>query len=248
MNESSDLLCLLASRYLKIFAHIFFVLIALSPVARAQETSNDKIKNPANYDAVPIENNDYTARPYYEWMARQALSHGFDNFDFGKFRGYYAKTEEYDPTAQKTLDQLYALAFALEKETDAAKAKKIITDYTALITAHLANIDVVTAAAGLSARDSRLGDTKFFGRMRDGLLQSVLKSGDGENLFRAYSVITLGEETALLKSLPVKILDVKTEQSGGVYYNMHLVSDSAHQKPYTIFVDVTVPMTRMVVD
>ncbi len=224
---------------------IFLFLIAAPTAVWAQGNAQDKIKNPANYDAFPIETNNPAAWPYYEWMARQAIAHRPDNFDFGQFRRYYAGTEQYDPIGQTILKKLYALAFTLENETNTAEVQKITDEYTTLINAHLANIEVITAAAGLSAQNSKLGDPDFFRWLRAGLLQSVMISGDGENLFRAYSVVTLAEETALLQNLPVKVLDVKTEQSGGVYYNMHLVEDAGHQKPYTIFVDVTVPMTRL---
>ena len=107
----------------------------------------------------------------------------------------------------------------------------------------LANIDVVSQAIVLAKDDKRFGDPNFFRWMRAGLLQSVLDSGDGVNLFRAYDVVTLGEDTALIGALHVKSIKIETRESGGDYYNLHTVTDADHTGPYTIFVDTTKPMT-----
>jgi hypothetical protein len=108
--------------------------------------------------------------------------------------------------------------------------------------AHLANIDVVTMAYLLSHDDKRFGSPKFFEWMRKGLLQSVTYSGHGTSLKDAYDIITIGEETALLNYLGVRVVNTIAAESGAVYYNMHDVEDPKLDETYTVFVNTTKAM------
>ena len=64
----------------------------------------------------------------------------------------------------------------------------------------------------------------------------------GRNLVHAYDVMTMGEETALLRALQVKLVKTEPREAGGTYYNMHEVQDPTTLKTHTIFVNVSKPM------
>jgi hypothetical protein len=193
------------------------------------------------YNGSMAEPTDAATRPYYEWMARQALAYKPPGFDFGLFRMYYTKTEHYDPFGDARREIL-DLAYSAKNEKNPKKREALLGAYAETLMHHMANLDVMTQAYVLAEEDRSMGDPEFFLWMRSGLIQSVLSSGDGVSLNRAYDVITMGEETALFKQLPVDMLRVENQESGGVYYNFHTVQDTKHIAPYTVFVNVTIPM------
>ena len=218
---------------MKFFARLsslIFLIFFIAPPSFAQD-----VQTPDQTDIL--------AKPYYDFQAQQAWEKQPKDFDFGAFRMRYARTDYYDPLGTAAKDRLVDLAYDIRTEKDADERKKFLEDYKTLIMNQLANIDVVSQAIVLAKDDKRFGDPNFFRWMRAGLLQSVLDSGDGVNLFRAYDVVTLGEDTALIGALHVKSIKIETRESGGDYYNLHTVTDADHTGPYTIFVDTTKPMT-----
>ena len=218
---------------------LFFLssfLIVLSPAVTAAQDAGPFMKH----------GNSSIAMPHYYALARQAILQRPDNFRFDSFRGRYYGTQLYDPLAKAAKTRLIDLAYHIENETDPEKEKSLREDYAAHLAAHLANIDVVMQAYSMSLEDPDLGDPELLLWMRNGLLQSVVKSGTGDSLTQAYDVITLGEEALLLQHLNLKILDTIAAESGGTYYNMHDVQDPRTGQTYTVFVNVTMPMRYLV--
>lgn len=185
---------------------------------------------------------DFVSLPAYNRMVRDAIQNRPKGFEFGTFRNYYAELPQYDPLGEATKNEMISLAFTIDNDPDPAKRKEAFGKYGDLISAHLANIDIVTQALILSQQDKMFGDPKFYEYMRNGLLRSIKNSGTGRSLVQAYDAVTLGEETALLKSLRVKLLKTEPAHEGSVYYNMHQVQSPSSVEPYWIFVDVSKPM------
>lgn len=190
----------------------------------------------------PRPDNDYVSVPKYERLVRMAIQLRSANFEFGTLRSYYTKVPQYDPLGDAARREILTLAYAIQSDPDPAKRKEAFDKYGELVSAHLANIDVVSQALVLSREDKIFGDPKFFEYMRNGLLRSIMRSGDGRNLVHAYDVMTLGEETALLRALRVRLIKTEPREAGGTYYNMHEVQAPDSARPYTIFVDVSQPM------
>ncbi|MCC7305917.1 MAG: DUF4919 domain-containing protein [Alphaproteobacteria bacterium] len=187
----------------------------------------------------------YTAMPRYNFMARYALDKRSKHFDFTAFREAYSSKDDYDPLGVDVRDKMLTLAYEIAQEKDPKILDQKIAEYAELTAAHLANIDVVTQALTLSREDKRLGDASFYEWMRKGLIKSIMAAGDGTNLYHAYVVITMGEETALLAALGVEVVKSNNYESGGVYYNTHEVKDEKAPGPYVIFVDTTKPMMKL---
>ncbi len=182
------------------------------------------------------------ALPNYNRMVREALTNQHDRFYFAFFRGYYSETPQYDPLAEQILKKIQDYAYVIKNDSDPYKRKEAQKKYTNLLLKHLANIDIVTQAYLLSKDDIRFGEHKFFSWLRRGLLESIKKSGNGKSLMHAYDVITLGEETALLSALGIKVLKTIPAEQAQVYYNMHDVKDLRSGREYSIFVNITKPM------
>lgn len=231
-------------RYFVLFLSFFLL---LPRIALAQEEAEKQAPQPYKAYQPQLQywgplGKSTTASPLYNHAAREALERRPADFDFNAFRINYADTEQYDPLSEETRDKLLTLAYTIQNEKDNAKRAQALDAYGALLAAHLGNFDIVTQALVLSRQDRRFGDPSFFEWMRKGLLQSVLQSGDGGNLFRAYDVYVMGEEAALLNTLNMQVITTDMRESGGTYYNMHEVYDGKLPKPYTLFVDITRPM------
>lgn len=213
---------------------LFLILIFfLSLPVYAQEVS----------DLVNVPNS--TADVVYKAMARQALYDMPPQFNFTDFRSNYSLSSFYDPGGEAARERILNLAYAVQMEEDKAKQEEYLDEYGAFMATHLANIDVVTQAYGLSLGDKRFGDPQFFKWVREGIIDSIMGAGTGENLQYAYDAITPGEEAVVLAQLGVKVLATHERQLNRVYYHMHDIYDPATGREYTIFVDVSRPMIRM---
>lgn len=224
-------------------------LIAVMPLpAQAQEEGDNQAVQ-KSYSATDqfdaSQSTDYVSQPMYDKLVRQAIKAPSDEFEFGLFRSLYPQTGQYDPIGEDISHAIVGLAYEIESAADPGKRKAALGKYRLLVAAHLANIDVVSQALSLSRSNKIYGDPAFFEWMRAGLLRDIRGSGTGENINLAYDVITLGEETALLAALRLRVLQTDTRHAGSLWYNMHLVKDARQPEPYWVFVDVTPPMNAL---
>ncbi len=233
------------------FVHVLvlcFTLAAFAVPAGAQyQFGNKKTerRTPKKYETGPTNmDRGVIANPKYRSMARAVIEQP-PHFDFMTFRSYYAGTDQYDPVSEAAKARLLEFAYAAQTSRDPAERTKALNNFGDFLALHLANLDIVNQSLVLSEQDHRFGNPVFFRWLRDGLVNAVVHSGTGASLFLAYDVVTIGEEGALLKELDVQVLDSKNVKSGTLWYNMHTVRDAVHKQPYTVFVDVTVPMAYL---
>ncbi len=187
---------------------------------------------------------DFLVEPRYNHLTRQ-LIRNTKKFDYGDYRSQYAMSRRYDPMGDEAREKLLNAAYIVQNEQDQETLGAALKEYKSHIMDHLANMSVVLLAMSLSQDDERFGSPEFFMRIRNGLLQSVKYSGDGSSLSNAYSVVTLAEETMLLNSLHVKVLDTTSSHSGILYYNIHEVEDLETGLNHAVFVDITRPMSYL---
>lgn len=211
------------------------MLIIFSLPALAQENEKKTVEF-VSRDPV-----DYVSGADYKKMVYDALEMD-PHFDFGYFRVLYSSLRSYAPITDNIQREMLTLANTIRNEPLSDSRIEALERYTNLTLQHLANIDVVVMALSLSEEDKKLGNPAFFKWMYQGLLESVLTSGSGAKLMDAFTVVTLGEESALLARLGLKILDTTPAHEGSVYYNMHRVQDVKNMRTYTVFVNTTIPM------
>jgi hypothetical protein len=217
------------------------VLTALPAVAQAQQTPQSVMPKAQNQtQQIDPHRKTFIDDPRYRQMARDVVTRP-KAFNFNGFRYTYAGTTQYDPLGDTAREWLLKLAYIAQNDKDPAKRDKALLNYGEVLSLHLANLDAVTQALVLAQQDRRFGDPEFLQWLRYGLVNSVTSAGNGSSIFRAYEIITIGEEAALLRQLNVQVLDTKSEESGGTWYNMHTVNDGVHE-PYTIFTNLSVPM------
>ncbi|MCB9982706.1 MAG: hypothetical protein H6861_03390 [Rhodospirillales bacterium] len=187
----------------------------------------------------------FLANPYYDNMARQAIEQKPPRFDFMQFRAYYSQTRQYDPIGAQTLGQLNDLAYIVKNDSDPERVKTALFGYKRLVQDHLAHIDVVLHALSLSRTDKRFGDRKFYEWVRDGIMRTVVISGDGYTLAGAYDVITLSEETMLFNRMGFNAKHSEAVKEGIIYYTMHDVIDARTGAERAVFVNTSIPMKYM---
>lgn len=184
----------------------------------------------------------FLANPRYNEMARDLLKTKSPYFDFMEFRSVYARTRQYDPMGDKTIGQMNDLAYLVMNQEDPERAQGALFAYQTLVSNHLAHIDVVMLALSLARQDKRFGKPEFFDWVKEGIINTVVISGDGLSLSGAYDVITLSEETVLFHRLGLKPYKTQSAKEGIVYYNMHDAIDVGTGEKRPVFVDTRIPM------
>ena len=180
--------------------------------------------------------------PYYNKMVREAIRDRPERFDFMRFRSLYSRSSFYDPIGEDALREINALAYAAMNEEDEERAQGALFGYQTRVSEHMAHIDVVLQALSLARQDKRFGDAQFFEWMRDGLVKTVVISGDGYSLKGAYDVITPSEEVLLFRRLGFRSLETKNVKQGGLFYNIHTVEQAGEADSRVVFVNTTIPL------
>ncbi len=181
----------------------------------------------------------------YNNAAQNLIDGRSAKFNYMNLRGLYYQTRQYDPLGEETVRKIQDLAYNVQSTENFRAIDEALAQYNGLLKAHIANLAVVSQAIALAKQDTRFGDAQFLTRVRRGLFDSVIHSGDGMTLDGAYDVITMDEEVLLLSHLNYEVLTTKLVKTGIIYYNMHYVVERETQNPYAIFVNVTFPMKRL---
>ena len=174
----------------------------------------------------------------YNAMSSQLLS-GETDFSYDAYRKYYLNSRYYNPVPEDVKAEILNLAYIIqtsEVEEDVAAARY---GYETLVKEQLANVEIVSLALSLSKKDKRFGSVKLFERLRAGLFEQVINSGNGTTLDDAYDVISPAEARMLLSYLDVSVLQTMSGREGYYYYSMYDVEDRKTGQPRTIFVNST---------
>lgn len=184
---------------------------------------------------------DLKASARYKTMAIELLRNKA-NFNFSTFRLFYSASDVYAPIGDDIKDRMIELAYTIQTSEDQTAANDAMFEYQQLVTAHLAHIGIVSLALSFSRDDARFGDPAFLYNIQQGLLNDVVKSGDGKTLMGAYDVVTVDEEVMLISQLKLGRVISNDRHQGAVYYTMHDYVDQETGAGKTVFVNTTLPM------
>jgi hypothetical protein len=155
--------------------------------------------------------------------------------DFTALRTAYTQTPDYNPydDDRESRDEM-SDAFARKDFQNAVKqADKLLSKNYVDPEAHR-----VAASAHAELKNNE--QAKFHSYVRDGLVQSLLKSGDGKSPKTAYVVIATSEEYALMHALGVRPLRQALMQEQGHRYDRQDGEDEKKQ-PITIYFNIDRP-------
>jgi hypothetical protein len=138
-----------------------------------------------------------------------------DLIDYTVLRMVYAQSSDYDPFRfDSEAHSILGRAMDMGDLPSAMKALKRLLDACYLdIHAHMLAVDVYES---LGAEDRETFHMKF----ATGLLDSIMRSGDGTKFAKAFIVISTQEEYALLRVLSLESIMQSLREYGGHQYDV----------------------------
>jgi len=173
----------------------------------------------------------------YAGLARRADA-GDKSVDFTALRAAYPYTDQWDPFGNKT-------AALLDQAAAASKGKDCVTALQKL--EEILRLDFTIDAAH-ALRSDCLADTgnaagsKIEADIADGLIHSLMDSGDGNTEATAYVVVTEREEMDVLanRHLVVKVRQTQVRGNNGRFYDeVQATSGRAGESVKTVYFDVS---------
>ncbi len=180
--------------------------------------------------------------PRYQQMIRQIIDGDRARFNFELFRIYYSSSVLYDPRGGPAKEELLQYAYGMVEAGSAAAKEMAERNYRAHLYAHMGNIEVIAQALSLSLQDEMYGDPEMFNWLMNGLIKSVLRSGDGNSLSSPYVVLTLAEEKYVIDHKKVKVLESEEATRADRILNVHKVVGGDSPEPYFMVFDISKPM------
>jgi hypothetical protein len=171
--------------------------------------------------ALPAAAFDGASEARYQSLLAAAKAAGDQPVDWAALRLAYADSAEFDLSGDRTDAARKAMFAAINAGDDKAalvQAKLILDQDFVDIDAHV--------AADLA--DQQLGDAAGAKREHDialGLLRSI-RTGDGSTPQAAFTVISVGEEYAMMRAFDLKVTDQALIQAAGHSYDRLNTTDS----------------------
>jgi hypothetical protein len=183
---------------------------------------------------IPCEAQD-TAKAEYKSLI-QRLKGGDPSVDFGKLRAAYAASSEYsppetDPDARKAM---YA-ALGKRKYDEATRiAEKALKDNYLDIDAHH-----VLSIAYRESKDPIRAD--FHHGVAGGLINAILKSGDGKSPQTAMMVLATQEEYIILSVLALRPGSQSLQRKDGHFYDVLNAVSTETNQTVTLYFNIDKP-------
>lgn len=160
-----------------------------------------------------------------------------ESSDFTKLRLLYSKTSEYNPYAsdREKSEAMYRAFNEGKFEEAVSYANLILDDNYVDLDAHIL----------LTFTYQKIGNAErsdYHDFVINGLLNSILASGDGESLKTAYVVISVKEEYAILNLLGLQAEEQRLVNEGGHSYDVFKVTDLKTGQSSVLYFNVDIPL------
>jgi len=159
------------------------------------------------------------------------LEAGETNIDYQDFRFSFLESEQFK-VAGKKLEEFTRLKKEMYKQMGKSNYKEIIR-----ITKQMLSIDYTSMIAHKILRQSykQLGDTVNAAKYKTiqfGLLNSIVKKGDGKTCATAWPVIQVEEEYFILQMIDAKLIKQSVDYTGGTCDKMEVEADGQKKTYY----------------
>lgn len=176
----------------------------------------------------------------YKKLLKKALK--FDTtLDFKKLRMAYAKTSFYNPydtTYKKIKEEMMTALKAKQYKRAIKLANSILKTNFLNPDAHL-----ICFYAYKDLKDKK--NARFHNFILNGIVASILKSGNGKTPASAYKVISINEEYAVLGSLSLNVLKQQLIRKDGNNYDKMIVKSKKTGKTFDVYFNVNIPLNWM---
>ena len=173
----------------------------------------------------------------YAHLTKRATE-GDKSVDFSTLRAAYPYTDQWDPFGNKTaalLDQAAAAAKGKDCATALVKLEEVLKlDFT-IDTAHALRSDCLAATGNV-------GESKIESEIADGLIRSLMNSGNGNSEATAYVIVTQREEMDVLanRQLLLKVRQTEVRGEDGRFYDeVQATSSRSSERLETVYFDIS---------
>lgn len=173
---------------------------------------------------VPSYNDKYS-------MFVKELEAGQTDINYREFRESFIQSKQFIIASEKS-KEFDSLKKEMQIQMDKSNYPEIVN-----ITKAMLNIDYTSMIAHKILRQTYkiMGDTinaAKYKTIQFGLLNSIVKNGDGKSCSTAWSVIQLNEEYFILQILGVRLKKQSIDTEGGICDKMEVVTDEGADKVY----------------
>jgi hypothetical protein len=166
---------------------------------------------------------------YSEFVKQLEL--GQTAIDYREFRESFIESEQFKIASQKSKD------FDSLKKEMYAQMNKENSQEVINLTKKMLSIDYTSLIAHKILRQTYkiIGDTTNASKYKTiqfGLLNSIVKNGDGKTCATAWPVIQIEEEYFILQMLGADLLKQSTDNTGGVCDKMEVKTEEGDKKTY----------------
>jgi len=181
----------------------------------------------------------YNKRLVYKRLAAQARNYDRRNeFPFERMAYAYASGPDYDPYGKDTIDMLYKLAYDVENIKDPEVLEKKYLQFTNIVNDHLGNLGIVNAVISLTRQNAILGDIEFLQWIKNGLIERLLRSGNGYNPATAYRIVSMEEESFLLIHKHLELIDREYFSTGNQFYHVYRTQERKTRNPVKFYTNL----------
>lgn len=178
-----------------------------------------------------------TAEARYNTFIKR-VKKGDPTADIGELRLAFATSAEYtSDTDSDLLKEMYAALGAKNPAVAIATAEKVLKDYYVDIDAHQ-----VLYLAYREANDAE--KAKFHQNIVRGLIESILRSGDGKSEVTAYSVISTREEYIILQVKGLRPEEQSLVEGKDHQYDVMKAVNQQGGKE-TLYFNIDIPMAQL---
>lgn len=201
-----------------------------SPVPTTAPTSTPTIAASAAPSLTPTSQESDTSYAALLEQVKQADP----NVDFTALRMAYTKTEDYDPYNFKAAEQKQEMFAALDNgdyDTALELANQILEQNYLSANAHFVALHVHEAL-------NQSQEADFHRYVIDGLITSILESGDGKSTETAYVVISIEEEYMILGVLGISFTSQSLVGEAGHSFDVLEGVHEATNTPVTVYFNI----------
>jgi|ERR1051326_1800071 hypothetical protein len=163
--------------------------------------------------------------------------------DFTKLRYAYVKSPQFDPYTDKKTEYLNLIKEVSMEGFDNKNAARVISALNHALDDDYLEIAFHNVASTIYEKLGHQEKAKYHHRFAEGLIDSILGSGDGGSFDSAYQVITVSEEYAILESMEAICKKQHTVERGGHIYDVLEVvnEDDETEEVAKLYFNIDVP-------
>jgi hypothetical protein len=182
--------------------------------ATALQDAQEPVVPKAQQDAGPAPQQNAGLSPQQEFQALlERVKKSDSTVDFGRLRHLQTQLDGYDPYDSETEDH----PFKALRQGDLPRAKELAET---ILARNYLDLESHTVAAAVAEKSGNAAEAAHHRYVVKGILDSILRSGDGQTPDTAYQVVSISEEYAIMGHLGLHVASQSLLHSEGHSYDL----------------------------